>query len=95
MKHLLVIGDGMADNPVPALGGRTPLQVANIPGIDALAAADKGHQIKAEKTDGAPVQRADDHQDQCNSICDHVVSTSSSIVGFSHSLSRCRRLMPA
>ena len=38
MKHLLVIGDGMADNPVPALGGKTPLAVANIPGIDALAA---------------------------------------------------------
>ena len=38
MKHLLVIGDGMADNPVPALGGKTPLEVANIPGIDALAA---------------------------------------------------------
>ena len=38
MKHLLVIGDGMADNPVPTLGGKTPLAVANIPGIDALAA---------------------------------------------------------
>ena len=38
MKHLLVIGDGIADNPVPALGGKTPLEVANIPGIDALAA---------------------------------------------------------
>ena len=38
MKHLLVIGDGMADNPVPELGGKTPLEVANIPTIDALAA---------------------------------------------------------
>lgn len=38
MKYLLVIGDGMADNPVPELGGKTPLQVANIPTIDALAA---------------------------------------------------------
>ena len=38
MKHLLVIGDGMADNPVPELGGRTPLQAANIPTIDRLAA---------------------------------------------------------
>ncbi len=38
MKYLLVIGDGMADNPVEALGGRTPLQAAEIPGIDALAA---------------------------------------------------------
>ncbi len=38
MKYLLVIGDGMADNPVPELKGKTPLQVANIPTIDALAA---------------------------------------------------------
>ena len=28
MKYLLVIGDGMADNPVPQLGGKTPLQAA-------------------------------------------------------------------
>ncbi len=37
MKYLLVIGDGMADNPVPELGGKTPLEIANIPAIDALA----------------------------------------------------------
>ena len=34
----MVIGDGMADNPVPELGGKTPIQVAEIPAIDALAA---------------------------------------------------------
>ena len=38
MKYLLVIGDGMADNPVPALGDKTPLEYADIPYIDALAA---------------------------------------------------------
>ena len=38
MKYLLVIGDGMADNPVPQLEGRTPLEYADIPAIDALAA---------------------------------------------------------
>lgn len=38
MKYLLVIGDGMADNPVLALGGRTPLQAAHIPAIDRMAA---------------------------------------------------------
>jgi 2,3-bisphosphoglycerate-independent phosphoglycerate mutase len=38
MKYLLVIGDGMADNPVPALGGKTPLEAAQIPAIDRLAA---------------------------------------------------------
>ena len=38
MKYLLIIGDGMADNPVGALGGKTPLQAAKHPGIDRLAA---------------------------------------------------------
>ena len=38
MKYLLIIGDGMADNPVPQLGGKTPLQAAHIPTIDYLAA---------------------------------------------------------
>ena len=37
MKYILVIGDGMADNPVPELGGRTPLEAADKPFIDALA----------------------------------------------------------
>lgn len=38
MKYVLVIGDGMADNPVLELGNKTPLQHAKIPAIDALAA---------------------------------------------------------
>ena len=38
MKYILIIGDGMADNPVPSLGNKTPLQTANIPVMDALAA---------------------------------------------------------
>ena len=38
MKYLLVIGDGMADDPVPRLGNKTPLQAANIPTIDRMAA---------------------------------------------------------
>ena len=38
MKYILIIGDGMADNPVPELGGLTPLQFAKKPHIDALAA---------------------------------------------------------
>lgn len=37
MKYILVIGDGMADNPVPELDGKTPLEYARTPGIDALA----------------------------------------------------------
>jgi len=38
MKYILVVGDGMADNPVPELGGKTPLQVANKPNMDSIAA---------------------------------------------------------
>ena len=37
MKYLLIIGDGMADNPVPALGNKTPLEYAHIPTMDELA----------------------------------------------------------
>ena len=38
MKYVIVVGDGMADYPVPELGNRTPLQAANKPNIDSLAA---------------------------------------------------------
>ncbi len=37
MKYLLVIGDGMADNPVPELDNQTPLEVADKPVIDDLS----------------------------------------------------------
>ena len=37
MKYLLIIGDGMADNPVPELGNKTPLEIADKPVIDDLA----------------------------------------------------------
>ena len=37
MKYILVIGDGMADNPVPKLGSKTPLELAHIPNIDRLS----------------------------------------------------------
>ena len=39
MKYVLVIGDGMADDPVPELGGQTPLQYAETPCMDKLASA--------------------------------------------------------
>ena len=37
MKYVLVIGDGMADNPVESLGHKTPLEYAQTPCMDALA----------------------------------------------------------
>ena len=38
MKTIILLVDGSADHPVEALGGRTPLMVANKPNIDQLAA---------------------------------------------------------
>jgi 2,3-bisphosphoglycerate-independent phosphoglycerate mutase len=37
MKYALVIPDGCADEPQPSLGGRTPLQAAATPHMDAIA----------------------------------------------------------
>jgi 2,3-bisphosphoglycerate-independent phosphoglycerate mutase len=36
MKYLILLYDGMADTPVPALGGKTPMQCAKKPVFDAL-----------------------------------------------------------
>ena len=37
MKYIVILGDGMADEPLAALGGKTPLEVAETPVMDALA----------------------------------------------------------
>ena len=37
MKHIIILGDGMADWAVPALGGKTLLQTAHTPYMDLLA----------------------------------------------------------
>ena len=37
MKYIVVLGDGMADEPLEALGGKTPLEAANIPVMDEMA----------------------------------------------------------
>ena len=37
MKYLIMLGDGMADYPIPQLGEKTPLQVAKKPNMDFLA----------------------------------------------------------
>ena len=37
MKYILIIGDGMADYPIPELNNLTPLQVAKKPNIDKIA----------------------------------------------------------
>lgn len=38
MKHIIILGDGMADEPIEALGGKTPMQYADTPYMDMLAA---------------------------------------------------------
>jgi len=37
MKHLILLGDGMADYPISSLGGKTPLEFANTPNMDRMA----------------------------------------------------------
>lgn len=37
MKYVVVLYDGMADYPVPALGGKTPMMVAEKPNFDRMA----------------------------------------------------------
>lgn len=37
MKHIIILGDGMADWPVSSLGGKTLLQAARTPNMDNLA----------------------------------------------------------
>lgn len=37
MKYVIILGDGMADEPIEALGDKTPLEYAHTPMMDALA----------------------------------------------------------
>jgi 2,3-bisphosphoglycerate-independent phosphoglycerate mutase len=39
MKHAIIIPDGAADEPQASLGGKTPLEAAHTPAMDAVAAA--------------------------------------------------------
>lgn len=37
MKYIVILGDGMADEPISSLDGRTPLEVASTPAFDKMA----------------------------------------------------------
>jgi 2,3-bisphosphoglycerate-independent phosphoglycerate mutase len=37
MKYIVILGDGMADEPLNELGGKTPLEYARIPNMDRIA----------------------------------------------------------
>lgn len=39
MKYAIILPDGCADEPIPALGGKTVLEAANLPNLDAVVAA--------------------------------------------------------
>ncbi len=45
MKTIIILADGAADEPIAALGGKTPLQVAKKPYIDMLAAKGKSGEL--------------------------------------------------
>lgn len=37
MKYIIVLGDGMADEPIPSLNNKTPLEFAKTPAMDELS----------------------------------------------------------
>jgi 2,3-bisphosphoglycerate-independent phosphoglycerate mutase len=54
MKYIFVVGDGMSDYPVPELGNKTPLQVANKPNMDSIAAQGRSGLIKTVPDESIP-----------------------------------------
>ena len=53
MKYIVILGDGMADEPVDELGGKTPLETAHKPVIDSMAAQSELGLVKTVP-DGIP-----------------------------------------
>lgn len=54
MKTIIILGDGMADEPITELGGKTPLQAAKKPYIDMLAAKGKSGELDTIPTGFKP-----------------------------------------
>jgi len=46
LKYIILVGDGMADYPIPELGKQTPLDVAKTPNMDSVAQAGKVGLVK-------------------------------------------------
>ena len=53
MKYVVILGDGMADYPVPKLNDKTPLQYAKKPNMDLLAKKGEVGMVKTVP-DGIP-----------------------------------------
>ena len=54
IKMILVVGDGMADYPLPELGNKTPLQAAYKPNMDAIAAKGQNGLLKTVPDESKP-----------------------------------------
>ena len=54
MKYIIMLGDGMADEPIGSLGGRTPLQAACKPSIDRVAALGRSGMLATVPAGFAP-----------------------------------------
>ncbi|MCD7813768.1 MAG: cofactor-independent phosphoglycerate mutase [Lachnospiraceae bacterium] len=54
MKYIVILGDGMADEPQEALDGRTPLEAAVTPAMDALTATGEVGLVKTIPDGMAP-----------------------------------------
>jgi len=54
MKYIIVLGDGMADEPLEAYNGKTPLQMAQKPVIDSLAKNGRTGLLKTVPDDMPP-----------------------------------------
>ena len=54
MKYALLIGDGMADEPIAELGGKTPLEYAKTPNMDTIASSGGDLGLFKSVPDGFP-----------------------------------------
>lgn len=54
MKHIIILGDGMADEPIDELGGKTPMQYADIPSMDYIARHGRNGLLKTVPDGFAP-----------------------------------------
>ena len=52
-KRIILLGDGMPDEPIKELGGKTPLQAANCPNMDRMASEGSTGRVKTVP-DGMP-----------------------------------------
>ena len=54
MKYIVILGDGMADEPMDILGGKTPMECADTPTMDAMACAGRMGMVQNVPSGMAP-----------------------------------------